>query len=66
MNHDKHIQDHHECEPISEEEYASLIEMKLRKYACGGRFKFNAKSRCPLCGSNQYVDGPDECVDLYD
>ena len=66
MNHDKHIQDHYEGEPISEEEYESLIEKKFRKCKCGGRFKFDAKSRCPVCGSDQYIDGPDECRDFYD
>jgi len=43
MNSDKYIPKHFKGEPISDEEYASLIEKRFRK--CGG--KFNSKCGCP-------------------
>jgi len=59
------VQNNYKGEAISEEEYYSKIEKKIRKCRCGGRFKFDAISRCPECRSSN-IKKEDEPIMFYD
>ena len=53
---DKNIQDNYPGDPITEEEYNSIVEKITGKCKCGGQYKFDAPPRCPKCKSTEMED----------
>lgn len=49
--HDRHVREHVDVEPISESDYQAAIEELAGSCDCGGNFTFDAPSRCPACRS---------------
>lgn len=50
---DARIQRDYPGEPLTEEAYHAAAEASLEPCACGGRFRYNAPSRCPGCRSTK-------------
>lgn len=51
---DENIQNNYQGKPLSEKEYHTEVEKYAGNCECGGKFKFNAKPRCPACKSQNY------------
>ena len=64
--HDAAIQDMYPGEPLDEEAYHKQVERVAGTCECGGCFTFNAKPRCPECGSNKFEQDPGEQYICYD
>jgi hypothetical protein len=58
--HDKDVKENYPGEPLSREEYHSMVENLAGKCSCGGSFKFDAPSRCPKCRSSNLREDPDD------
>lgn len=43
-------------DPITEDEYRRRVEAKAGECSCGGRFKFDAPLRCPVCRSESVTN----------
>ena len=57
QKHDEFVKDNYKGEPLSEEEYERLVELKVGNCRCGGKYTFNAKPRCPKCRSLKLEEG---------
>lgn len=62
---DRKIQEGYPGEPISEKEYHLIVEKIAGKCNCGGKYKFNARPRCPKCRSVAIKDTGKERI-MYD
>ena len=62
---DKHIRENYPGEPLTEKDYHKIVEEMAGACKCGGSFKFDAKPRCPECGSDSYEDTGEDLV-MYD
>ncbi len=62
--HDRAVKEGFEGPAVSEAEYHAAIEASLPKHDCGGRFRFEAPTRCPKCRSTDVEPGPN--LVLYD
>jgi hypothetical protein len=51
MEGDRRIQREYPGTPLSEEEYHAAAEATLAPCPCGGRFRYDARARCPTCRS---------------
>ena len=63
-DHDRHVQEHYEGEPLSREDYRRAVEDFAGKCNCGGRFRFETEMRCPECRSTNHAQPQMEV--LYD
>ena len=50
---DQMIQEEHPGEPLTLDAYHAAVEATLDPCTCGGRFRYDASSRCPNCRSTQ-------------
>src|SRR4029079_4787311 len=50
---DKAIRETFEGPVLAGEEYHAAVENSLEPCPCGGRYRYDAPSRCPSCGSTQ-------------
>ncbi len=57
MERDEDIQANYPGEPITEEEYHSVVAEMLGKCSCGGKYRFDAPPRCERCRSAE-LEGP--------
>jgi hypothetical protein len=48
---DRRIQEEFQGEPLSRIDYRSAVEGTLDACSCGGRFRYDAPTRCPSCRS---------------
>lgn len=48
---DRRIQREYPGEPLTESEYHAAAEATLDPCSCGGRFRYDARARCPRCRS---------------
>lgn len=55
--HDKHVQEHVDVEPLSEDEYHLGVEKVAGKCRCRGKYVFDAPPRCPKCHSAKIEEG---------
>jgi predicted Zn-ribbon and HTH transcriptional regulator len=62
---DKHVRENYPGEPLSEEEYHSIVEDMAGSCKCGGKYKFDAPPRCPKCKSDEFEDTKEDFV-CYD
>lgn len=62
--HDKHVREHVDVEPISEHEYHRGVEKIAGKCRCRGKYVFDAPPRCPKCHSANIKEG--EITGMYD
>ena len=63
---DRDIQANYPGEPISRAEYRALAEATLKPCECGGRFRYDAPSRCPGCRSTREAWSGGRVVAHYD
>ena len=64
--HDRYIRENYPGDPIDEGEYHRLVEEFAGKCECGGKYTFNAPSRCPNCRSTNTEVVQDGDFILYD
>jgi DNA-directed RNA polymerase subunit RPC12/RpoP len=50
---DREIQRTYAGQPLTEAAYHAAVERQLPPCACGGRFTYAARPRCPHCGSTE-------------
>jgi hypothetical protein len=62
--HDRHVRENMDIEPISEDEYLRGVEKFAGKCSCRGKYTFDAIPRCPECRSADIEEG--EPHGLYD
>lgn len=58
--HDRHVQEHAQVEPISEDDYHKRVEGFAGSCACGGKYTFDAPPRCRKCHSDRLEEGKPE------
>lgn len=46
-----------DIEQLSGDEYYAAVEVAAGKCDCGGKLSFDARARCPRCGSAEIVEG---------
>ncbi len=63
-DHDKHVREHADVEPISEVEYHKGVEAIAGRCRCRGNYKLDAPPRCPKCRSAVIEEG--EIFIMYD
>jgi hypothetical protein len=65
---DSRIQAEYPGEPITTAEYHAMAEASLDDCECGGRFRYDAPSRCPQCRSTEELwdRDPEGWEALYD
>ncbi|NPV50676.1 MAG: hypothetical protein HPY60_05705 [Candidatus Methanofastidiosum sp.] len=64
--HDKFVQENYTGEVIYKEQYHREIEKYAGNCECGGKYKFNAPTRCPKCGAAESEPALDEGIIMYD
>ncbi len=64
--HDRLVRENYPGEPLGEDEYFRAVEEFAGGCGCGGRFRMNAKPRCPECGSAEFDEDPEGPVCCYD
>jgi hypothetical protein len=63
---DKQIQEHYPAEPLSEDEYHSIVERFAGPCGCGGSYRFDAPPRCPRCKSSDLREDEHGIIANYD
>jgi hypothetical protein len=65
---DQRIQREYQGEPLTRAEYRAAAEATLDPCACGGRFRYHSRPRCPGCRSTagRWQADPDAPGMLYD
>ena len=65
---DRSIQLEYPGAPLTRAEYHAAAEATLDRCSCGGRFRYDAATRCPAClsTSEQWDQDPEAPAMLYD
>lgn len=66
MELDKHIQENYPAQPLTEDEYSSVIEQTAGSCDCGGGYQMEAPPRCPVCRSVEFREDPSGTTAMYD
>lgn len=68
MEFDRRIQQEYPGAPLSRAEYHAAAEATLDRCQCGGRFSYDAPTRCPNCGSTSemWELNPNVSMAFYD
>ena len=56
--HDRYVKEHLDLEPLAEDDYYREVEAFAGACPCGGRFTFDAPTRCPRCRSTRLEERP--------
>jgi hypothetical protein len=63
---DRRIQREYPGEPLTRAEYHAAAEATLDPCSCGGRFRYDARARCPECrSSSQQWDRDPEAPGMF-
>jgi hypothetical protein len=55
-----------DAQPLTEDEYSSVIEQTAGSCDCGGRYQMEAPPRCPVCRSVEFREDPSGTTAMYD
>lgn len=64
--HDRRVKEAYAGEPMGRDEYERAVEQLCGACECGGRFRFDAPARCPVCRSADWrrdLEGSFICYD---